>query len=134
MKYTTYASGSATETVSYADMSGVIEFLTVGTQTGKDVALAIDSVNHTITADLTQTMKDTISGKAEKSEMSIADVAGDSTKKTITLKSGLSQDVLVAHQNIGGKADKVSGATEGNFAGLDANGNLVDSGKKASDF
>ena len=33
-----------------------------------------------------------------------------------------------------GKADKVSGATEGNFAGLDSNGNLTDSGKKASDF
>ena len=32
------------------------------------------------------------------------------------------------------KADKVSGATSGNFAGLDANGNLTDSGKKASDF
>lgn len=33
-----------------------------------------------------------------------------------------------------GKADKVSSATSGNFAGLDANGNLTDSGKKASDF
>lgn len=33
-----------------------------------------------------------------------------------------------------GKADKVAGATEGNFAGLDANGNLTDSGKKAADF
>lgn len=33
-----------------------------------------------------------------------------------------------------GKADKVSGAVAGNLAGLDANGNLVDSGKKASDF
>lgn len=32
------------------------------------------------------------------------------------------------------KASKVSGATNGNFAGLDANGNLTDSGKKASDF
>lgn len=32
------------------------------------------------------------------------------------------------------KADKVSNATAGNFAGLDANGNLTDSGKKASDF
>ena len=32
------------------------------------------------------------------------------------------------------KTDKVSGATAGNFAGLDANGNLTDSGKKASDF
>ena len=35
---------------------------------------------------------------------------------------------------ITGKADKVSGATSGNFAGLDANGNLTDSGSKASDF
>lgn len=33
-----------------------------------------------------------------------------------------------------GKADKVTSATNGNFAGLDANGNLTDSGKKASDF
>lgn len=32
------------------------------------------------------------------------------------------------------KTDKVSGATNGNFAGLDANGNLTDSGKSASDF
>lgn len=33
-----------------------------------------------------------------------------------------------------GKADKVSSATEGNFAGLDAEGNLTDSGVKALDF
>ena len=33
-----------------------------------------------------------------------------------------------------GKADKVASATSGNFAGLDAEGNLTDSGKKASDF
>ena len=32
------------------------------------------------------------------------------------------------------KADKVASATSGNFAGLDANGNLTDSGSKASDF
>ena len=35
---------------------------------------------------------------------------------------------------VGGKATKVSGATSGNFAGLDASGNLTDSGKSASDF
>lgn len=33
-----------------------------------------------------------------------------------------------------GKADKVKNAVAGNLAGLDADGNLVDSGKKASDF
>lgn len=32
------------------------------------------------------------------------------------------------------KADKVNGATAGNFAGLNAAGNLTDSGKKAADF
>lgn len=32
------------------------------------------------------------------------------------------------------KADKVSNAIEGNFAGLDANGNLTDSGHKHSDY
>lgn len=35
---------------------------------------------------------------------------------------------------LGKKADKVANATAGNFAGLDANGNLTDSGKKAADF
>lgn len=35
---------------------------------------------------------------------------------------------------IASKADKVASATSGNFAGLDADGNLKDSGKKASDF
>lgn len=36
--------------------------------------------------------------------------------------------------DINGKADKVKSATSGNFAGLDENGNLTDSGKKADDF
>lgn len=36
--------------------------------------------------------------------------------------------------DISGKADKVAKATAGNLAGLDENGNLTDSGKKASDF
>ena len=36
--------------------------------------------------------------------------------------------------DVSNKADKVTGATNGNFAGLDANGNLADSGKKAADF
>ena len=36
--------------------------------------------------------------------------------------------------DISGKSDKVNNATNGNFAGLDSNGNLTDSGKKASDF
>jgi hypothetical protein len=84
--------------------------------------------------DIFQGMYD-LSGYALKSEMSITDGEGaDADKTTIQLKSGLSKQVLIAHQDISGKADKVSGAVAGNFAGLDANGNLVDSGSKASDF
>ena len=41
---------------------------------------------------------------------------------------------IAKKDDIATKADKVSGATNGNFAGLDASGNLTDSGKKASDF
>lgn len=41
---------------------------------------------------------------------------------------------LTSHQDISGKADKVSNPTIGNFAALDGNGNLTDSGSKASDF
>ena len=72
-----------------------------------------------------------VSGKAEKSEMSVASVTGSPGKKRVTLKTGTSVDVLVDDS---GKADKVANPANGNFAGLDANGNLVDSGKKESDF
>lgn len=47
---------------------------------------------------------------------------------------GKADTALQSHQDISGKADKVSGATSGNFAALDGNGNLIDSSSKASDF
>ena len=47
---------------------------------------------------------------------------------------GLADSAIQEHPDISGKADKVASATNGNFAGLDANGNLTDSGKKAADF
>lgn len=40
----------------------------------------------------------------------------------------------IDREDLDRKADKVSNATDGNFAGLDDNGNLTDSGFKASDF
>ena len=42
--------------------------------------------------------------------------------------------VITSHQDISGKADKVTSATNDNFASLDANGNLKDSGHKHSDY
>ena len=50
------------------------------------------------------------------------------------LSSTLNSYNTKVNTKLGGKADKVSGATNGNFAALDANGNLTDSGKKASNF
>lgn len=40
----------------------------------------------------------------------------------------------IDREDLDRKADKVSNATDGNFAGLDDNGNLTNSGYKASDF
>ena len=43
-------------------------------------------------------------------------------------------DIAELQQDINGKADKVSSPTSGNFAALDGNGNLTDSGHKHSDY
>ncbi len=51
MKYNSNAA-SDSPSFSYADMSSCIEYLTVGTQTGKVVTLSIDPQTHTITADI----------------------------------------------------------------------------------
>lgn len=71
-------------------------------------------------------------------EISADLVAGSITKDyldtAIQTSLGKADTALQTHQDISGKADKVQGATANNFAGLDANGNLIDSGKKASDF
>ena len=46
------ASGSATGTVKYADASAVIEYITIGNQTGKVVTLTLDPETHQLTADI----------------------------------------------------------------------------------
>lgn len=51
-----------------------------------------------------------------------------------TAVSNLEQNLDGTGTNVGKKADKVTSATTGNFAGLNAEGNLTDSGKKAADF
>ncbi len=83
--------------------------------------------------DIFQGMYD-LSGYALKSEMAINAVAGDDTKKEIVLKSGTSQEVVVAHQDISGKADKDDDAVTGNIAKFDASGNPIDSGIAATDL
>ena len=63
-----------------------------------------------------------ISGKANKSEMSIVDGTGSNADKTtITLKTGTSATVLTMHQDVSGKAnmaDLATVATSGSYADL----------------
>ena len=67
--------------------------------------------------------------------LSIGDYA-KTTEVTAAISTALAAYAKTSDVNtsLAKKADKVSNATNGHFAGLDANGNLTDSGKKASDF
>ena len=71
-------------------------------------------------------------------EISASIVAGsigtNELSEAVNADLALARNALQEHQDITGKADKVANTSGGNFAALDASGNLVDSGKKASDF
>lgn len=80
------------------DLSGYV------TTSALNTALA----NYTTTADLTTLL----SGKADKSEMSVTDGTGaDADKTTIQLKSGTSATVLKSHQDISGKENSSNKVT-----------------------
>lgn len=69
-------------------------------------------------------------GSAAYVDTTAFDSAGTATSEVSTHNSSSG-----AHSTLfGAKADKVSSATNGNFAGLNSSGNITDSGKKASDF
>ena len=53
---------------------------------------------------------------------------------TVANAGGITAYVAGQIPSVSGKADKVSGATNGDLASLDSNGNLADSGYKSSDF
>nr|DAH94289.1 MAG TPA: hypothetical protein [Caudoviricetes sp.] len=67
--------------------------------------------------------------------LSIGDYA-KTTEVTSAINTALADYAKTSDVNtgLGKKADKVAKATNGNFAALDADGNLKDSGKKAADF
>lgn len=59
----------------------------------------------------------------------------NNTNAISAIKDGTNIDSFADVETaLGDKADKVSSPTSGDFASLDSNGNLTDSGKKASDF
>lgn len=84
---------------------------------------------------LVDTYKAKATGKDASTTVTIAGYEVD-VKVNVSAAAGnalvLKADGL--YVDISGKADKVKNATSGNFAALDANGNLTDSGKKPVDF
>ena len=89
-------------------------------------------------AALVDTYKAKVSGKDASTTVTIAgyevDVKVNISKELNNVLEVRADGLYVPKTDISGKADKVQPAVDGNFAGLDASGNLVDSGKKAADF
>lgn len=100
----------------YINVSSLIEYVTSGSAASDAIVIAV-SKDHKVTATITD-------GKITLAKL----------ERGVRNAIALAETALQEHQDISGKADKVTGATAGNFAGLDSNGNLVDSGKKAADF
>ena len=99
-------------TYSFLNMAALVDTYTAKT-TGKDASTTIE-----------------ISGYEVEVKVNISKAADNA----LELKDDGLYVPKPKETDISGKADKVAGATEGNFAALDANGNLTDSGKKAADF
>ena len=92
-------------------------------------------------AALVDTYKAEVTGKDASTTVTIAGYEVD-VKVNVSAAAGnalvLKDDGLYVptpeEVDISGKADKATGATTGNFAALDGEGNLTDSGKKPADF
>lgn len=98
------------------------------------------SVNYSFMgmAALVDTYKAKVEGKDASTTVTIAgyevDVKVNVSKEPNNVLEARADGLYVPKTDISGKADKVQPAVDGNFAGLDASGNLIDSGKKAADF
>lgn len=87
-------------------------------------AATVSSVTSRI-ADLDATVTST---DGTNVQVKVTEVDGKITAVNITTDNTINANAIT------GKADKVTGATNGNFAGLDGNGNLTDSGVTSGDF
>ena len=121
------------------DVSHLIEYVTGDTATDGIITVSVsdDFVTTATINDGTITeakLHADVAAKLNKDDNTTYGFASKTGKDftfTVTPSEGDAYDVTL---EANGKADKVASAVAGNFAGLDANGNLVDSGKKAGDF
>ena len=73
-------------------------------------------------------------GSATDAASSASDAADSAADAAASAADAAQAAEEIVEEALAGKADKVESATSGNFAGLDENGNLVDSGHKHSDY
>jgi hypothetical protein len=102
---------------------GAISTLTAGSSTAGSVAYQI-----------AQIVNENQNGSIDTLNEIAAWIVNDTTGAAKMAADITALQTAVGAVDYSGKADKVASATSGNFAGLDANGNLTDSGSKASDF
>lgn len=118
------------------------ELLDTYTQDDEDIADAISKAHSHENKTVLDKLGEDAQGKATYDGVPIASGAGTGDmqeadydpQETVKDAGGIVSYVTSQLPDVSGKADKVSNATSGNFAGLDNNGNLTDSGSKASDF
>jgi len=128
----TYRWGGTT----YAEISaGLALGETQGTayEGSKGAANAAAIASHTGNSDIHVTTSDKSAWNG-KYDLPSGGIPSTDMSQAVQDSLALADSAIQQHQDISGKADKVASATNGNFAGLDANGNLTDSGSKAADF
>ena len=99
----------------------------------KGAANAAAIASHTGNSDIHVTTSDKTAWNA-KYDLPSGGIPSTDMSSEVQASLALADSAIQSHQDITGKADKVASATNGNFAGLDSNGNLTDSGSKAADF
>ena len=120
----------------YAEISASVALgETAGTayEGSKGAALKTAFDTHEADTDIHVTTSDKAAWNAKYDKPSTG-IPSTDMSQAVQDSLALADSAIQQHQDISGKADKVTSATNGNFAGLDANGNLTDSGKKAADF
>lgn len=105
--------GSAEDTFKYADVSGLIEYVTSGSQAGDMVFISIDSVTHKVTATITdgtitkaklvQSLQDEITSASKILE--VANIQGLTTAQCEALRAG---DIVVKSDATGKQTYKVA--------------------------
>ena len=161
---TTISAGNYMGTITDNGADGNHAYVINGKDWTQDIATAISNsasteggvISNVIAkADAAQEAADEAMDKAEEgvTKAEAAQIAAEAAQKTIDdfltgegvkdtvdtlidIQAELERlgDAVELETQFAAKADKVKDATKGNFAGLDENGNLTDSGKKAADF